>query len=140
MFDFLYNHLDSKYKKQKTLKDKKTYMKELIKKSEGCKKGMLVKLVHNTYYLKGLDECKKWFSQSCPVPESSFFDDSDLDDDFLYRNDEMPVYDVYKNLFYQYIKHNACGYKNYFGYIEVIQWVQCFFLTKATIIFLIDII
>ena len=59
LFHFNYNHLDTKFHKLKILKDKKSYMKELIRKSESCKKGMLVKLVNNTYYLKGFDEYKK---------------------------------------------------------------------------------
>ena len=97
LFNFIYNHLDTKYNKLKTLKDKKIYMKELIRRSESCKKGMLVKFVNDTYYLKGFDEYKQWFSQSCPIPEYYFFDDSDLEDEFCYRNDEMLVCDVFKN-------------------------------------------
>ena len=85
LFNFIYNHLDTKYNKLKTLKDKKTYMKELIRKSESesCKKGMLVKFVNNTYYLKGFDEYKKWFSESCPSNGYSIFDETDLEDDFF---------------------------------------------------------
>ena len=129
LFNFIYNHLDTKYNKLKTLKDKKTYMKELIRKSESesCKKGMLVKFVHNTYYLKGFDEYKKWFSESCPSNGFSIFE-TDLEDEFFYyRHDRMFVYDVLNNLFYQYIKHHAGSYQNYFDYIEVIQWVQRIF-------------
>ena len=128
LFHFIYNHLDTKYNKLKTLKDKKTYMKELIRKSESCKKGMLVKFVNDTYYLKGFDEYKQWFSEACPANGYSIFDETDLEDEFFYyRNDRMPFYDVLKHLFYQYIKHHARGYKNYFDYIEVIQWVQRIF-------------
>ena len=132
LFHFIYNHLGTKYNKLKTLKDKKTYMKELIRSRKavrkGCKKGMLVKFVNNTYYLKGFDEYKKWFSEACPGNGYSIFDETDLEDEFLYyRNDAMPFYDVLKYLFYQYIKQNASGYKNYFDYIEVIKWVQRIF-------------
>ena len=125
LFHFIYNHLDTKYNKLKTLKDKKNYMKELIRKSDSCKKGMMVKFVNNTYYLKGFDEYKKWFSEGCLVRGYSIFDESDLEDEFFYyRNDRMPFYDVLENLFYQYIKHNAIRYKDYFDYIEVIKWVE----------------
>ena len=127
LFHFIYNHLDSKYIKLKKLKDKQNYMKELIRKSECYKKGMLVKFVNNSYYMKGFDEYIKWFSKSCPSKSCSIFDDSDEDDYFSYRNDGMFVYDVLKNLFYQYIKHNSARYKDYFDYIEVIQWVQRIF-------------
>ena len=128
LFNFIYNHLDRKYNKIKTLKDKKTYLKELIRKSESCKKGMLVKFVNDTYYLKGFDEYKKWFSEDCPNKGYSIFDETDLEDEFFYyRNNGMPFYDVLKNLFYQYIKHHARSYKDYFDYIEVIQWVQRIF-------------
>ena len=71
-------------------------MKELIRGSESCKKGMLVKFVSETYYLKAFDEYRIWLSKSCPVMNHSVFDDSDLEDDFCYRNDAMPVYDVFK--------------------------------------------
>ena len=125
MFQFICNHLDTKYNKLKNLKDKKTHLKELIRGSESCKKGMLVKFINNTYYLKGFDEYKQCFCKS--YPDHYDFDDSDLDDDFCYRNDGMPVNDVFKNLFYQYIKHNASGYNKYFDYVEVIKWAHRIF-------------
>ena len=124
LFHFIYNHLDTQYNKLRRLKDKKTYMKEIIRCSESAKKGMLVKFVNDTYYLKGFDEYKQWFSEACPTKGYSIFDESDLEDEFFYyRNDRMPFYDVLKILFYIYIKHHTRGYKKHFDNIDVIAWV-----------------
>ena len=70
-------------------------MKELIRKSDSCKKGMLVKFVNNTYYLNDFDEFKQWLSEEKPDRDYYIFDDDELESNFTYRNDAMTVNNVF---------------------------------------------
>ena len=101
LFHFIFNNLDNKYKELKTVKDRKTYMKELVRGSECWKRGMLVKFVKDTYNLRMVDLLKQWFSKNKPNV-FYFLYNEELFERFHYRNDWMFNKEVLQHLFYQY--------------------------------------
>ena len=123
LFNLIFTKLDNKYNSIETLKDKKSYLKELLRKSDTSKKGMLIKFINdkNTFIL--IDIMKDCFLNN---NTNMFYSVCcyELFKDFHYRNDEMKVKEVLKHLFYQYIKNNSQCYKEYFEWVKVVQWVH----------------